>query len=67
MTPTREELFAAALNAFGGDELALARALGYTNIHSAARAFARWRKGEGMDYEHALKLLAVAGLLREQP
>jgi hypothetical protein len=65
---TREKLFEDALAACGGDELVLARALGYAgNIHSASRAFARWRKGEGLDYEHTLKLLRIAGLLSEEP
>jgi hypothetical protein len=63
---TREELFEAALEACGGDDLALARALGYANkMNAAARTFARWRNGSGLDFEHTLKLLEIAGLLGE--
>jgi hypothetical protein len=65
---TREKLFEEALAACGGDELVLARSLGYAgNIHSASRAFSRWRKGEGLDYKHTIKLLRVAGLLVDGP
>jgi hypothetical protein len=62
---TPADLFAAALAAVNGDELELARRLGYTNVNSAGRQFNRWRAGKsGMDFAHTIALLEIAGWLR---
>jgi hypothetical protein len=60
---TGPELFQAALEA-AGSEWELARRLGYTNIHSAARQFERWNKGRTqMSFDHTIALLKIAGWL----
>jgi hypothetical protein len=61
---TRGQLLDGALKAVGGDEYELARRLGL-NIESAGRQFARWRRGEGMNFETTLRLLEIAGWLKK--
>ena len=63
---TRGELLQAALDAVGGDEYALARKLGMS-LSTAPRQFARWRRGEGMNFEMTIALLEIAGLLKRPP
>jgi hypothetical protein len=62
---TRAELLDAALKACGGDEYELAKQL-ELGLDSAARQFARWRRGEGMNFETTISLLQIADLLKEQ-
>jgi len=59
----KRELFAEALRACGGDKEELARRLGMRL--SSARQFARWSKGQGINFARTLQLLEVAGLLRQ--
>jgi hypothetical protein len=61
---TRAELLDAALEACGGDEYELAKELGL-GLDSAARQFARWRRGEGMNFETTIRLLEIADLLKK--
>jgi hypothetical protein len=61
---TREALLKVALAACDGDETELASRLGFKNVNSAARQFSRWRQGKGMNFDQAMALLRVAGLLR---
>jgi hypothetical protein len=63
---TRRELLEAALEAVGGDDYELARMLGMS-IVSTQRQFARWRAGQGMNFDTTIKLLEIAGLLRAPP
>ena len=63
---TRRELLEAALEAVGGDEYELGRLLGISVV-STQRQFARWRAGQGMNFETTIRLLEIAGLLKEKP
>lgn len=64
MRLTPAQLLDAALNAVDGDEYELGKRLGL-NLNTAATQFGRWRRGHGMKYETTIRLLEIAGLLKQ--